>query len=137
MRYKVAIISLFLLVIATGLHAESDDQAKWDTTLFWHIGLGDGSHHGFGGAAGYSFNSPVELEGEFYLMSGEVGMLYGVSGALLYNFQIQNNKLCPYILGGFSVLGAISDRGGADMFLMLGGGDEISDTKGEELQDTL
>ena len=52
--------------------------------------------------------------------------LYGVSGALLYNFRLQNNKLCTYILGGVSALAAISDRGGTDVFLMFGGGMKLA-----------
>ena len=123
-KFAIPIISLFLLVLATGLHAENVDQPRWDTTLLWHMGLGDGTHHGFGGALGYSFNFPVELEGEFYLMSAEAALLYGVSGALLFNFEILNNTY--YILGGVSTLGAFTGRVGADMFLMLGGGMKLA-----------
>ena len=123
-KYAIPIISLCLLVLATVLHAENDDQPRWDATLLWHMGLGDGTHHGFGGAAGYSFDSRVELEGEFYLLSGEAALLYGVSGALLFNFEILNNTY--YILGGVSTLGAFAHRGGAGMFLMLGGGMKLA-----------
>ena len=123
-KFAIPILSLFLLVLAAGVYGENDDQPKWDTTLFWHMGLGDGTHHGFGGALGYSFDSPVELEGEFYIMSAEAGLLYGVSGALLFNVEILNNTY--YILGGVSTLGAFADRGGADMFLMLGGGMKLA-----------
>ena len=123
-KYAIPIISLFLLVLATGAYGENDDQPKWDTTLFWHMGLGDGTHHGFGGALGYSFNFPVELEGEFYLMSAEAALLYGVSGALLFNVEILSNKY--YLLGGVSTLGDFAHRGGAGMFLMLGGGMKLA-----------
>jgi len=80
---------------------------------------------GGGGASGYSFDSWVKLEGEFYLMSSEAGMLYGVSGALLFNVEILNNTY--YILGGVSTLEAFEHRGaGASMFLMLGGGMKLA-----------
>ena len=121
-KHALLITSLFLLGLATVLNGQSDDQPRWNTTLFGVFAFGDGVHSGIGGALGYSFAPPLELEGEVYIISTEDRMCYGVSGVLLYNIVLSDNKSFTYLLGGFSMLGAIRGRGGPDAFLMLGGG---------------
>ena len=54
-KYAIPIISLFLLVLAAGVHAEGDDQPKWDATMFGAWAFGEQIYFGTGGAVGYSF----------------------------------------------------------------------------------
>lgn len=121
-KYAILIISPFLLVGATGLYGESDDQPNLNATLFGAFAFGDGVHCGIGGAVGYSFIPWLELEGELYIISTEDHMCYGVSGGLLCNTVLSGNKSFPYVLVGVSTLGAIGGRGDVDTFLMWGGG---------------
>lgn len=121
-----------MLILATGLYGESDEQPRLDATLFWAFPLGDGVHHGFGGAVGYSFIPSLELEGEVYIIFDP--SLYGVSGTLLCNIVISDNKSFPYILGVVSTLGAIAGRGGADTFFTLGGGMKVHIKKNNKIR---
>ena len=115
-RYGVPITFLFLLFLATGLYGESDEQQKFNTTLFGSYFLGGRTAFGIGRALGYRFTPRLELEGEVY---SELN-IYGVSGGLLYNFNIKNNKTIPYVLVGFSQLRA--GAGEVVQYLMLSGG---------------
>ncbi|MDH5406329.1 MAG: hypothetical protein OEX80_07305 [Candidatus Aminicenantes bacterium] len=119
-RYGVPITLLFLLTLATGLYGESDDQPKWNTTLFGALFFDGTTEKGIGGAVSYRFLPRLELEGEVYTLFWR-RTLYGVSGGLLYNFNIILNKVCPYVLGGLSQI-----RGeGVSTYIMFGGGVKI------------
>ena len=123
-RYGVPITLLFLLTLATGLYGESDDQPKWNTTLFGALFFDGTTEKGIGGAVSYRFLPRLELEGEVYTLFWR-RTLYGVSGGLLYNFNITLNKVCPYVLGGLSQI-----RGeGVSTYIMFGGGVKIDLTK--------
>ena len=114
-KYIVLITSLLMLLLATGLYGESDDQPKWNTTLFGSYFLGGRTAFGIGGALGYRFTPRLELEGEVYSEPN----IYGVSGGLLYNFDIKNNKI-PYVLVGYSQFRA--GAGEVVQFLMFSAG---------------
>ena len=117
-RYRVLLISLFLLLLATGLYGENDDQPKWSTTIFGAFALSNDIYFGIGGTIGYSFISRLELEVEVYSIFWEYKR-HGLSGAVLYNFDGDKNKTVYYVLGGFSQLRGEWD---IDNYLMFGGG---------------
>ena len=115
-KYAVLITSLLLLLVPAGLYGESDDQPKWNTTLFGSYFLGGRTAFGIGGALGYRFTPRLELEGEVYSEPN----IYGVSGGLLYNFDIKNNNKIPYVLVGYSQF--IAGAGEVVQFLMFSAG---------------
>jgi len=117
-RYGLPITFLFLLLVATGLYGESDDQPKWNTTAIGSIFLSGGGAFGIGGAVGYSFTPRLELEGEIGTFPG-VGGVYIVSEGVLYNFDNGTKNAIHYVLGGFCQLISLGDITNA---LMFGGG---------------
>ena len=117
-KYGVIVISFFLLLLASGLYGESDDQPRWNTTIFGVFALSDDIYFGIGGAVGYSFNAQLDVEVEVYSIFWEYKR-YGVSGVVLYNFEVDKNKTIYYVLGGFSQLRGEWD---IDNYLMVGGG---------------
>ncbi|MDH5404942.1 MAG: hypothetical protein OEZ30_01275 [Candidatus Aminicenantes bacterium] len=118
-KYRILITSFFLLLLATGLYGESDDQPKWNTTLFESFFLDGGGAFGIGGAVGYSFISQLELEGEVYYMFTGRHDYYGMSAAFISTFDIGSNHIFPYILGGVSLFG---ESWAEYTYLMWGGG---------------
>ena len=90
-----------MLFLASGLYGDSDDQPKWNTTLFGSYFFGGRSAFGIGGALGYQFTHRLELEGSVYTISGEGGV-YNVYEGLLYNFDKSSKNTILYVLGGFS-----------------------------------
>lgn len=118
-RYVLPIITLFLLLMATGLYGESGNQPKWNTTLFGAILFNDGSDLALGGAVGYNITPKLELEWEGSIAFSDPTP-YIISLGILYNFDVQHEKLSPYALGGIAYTG-LSGRGG-DADVMLGGG---------------
>jgi len=117
-RYGVTITFLFLLFLAPGIYGESDDQPKWNTTLFGSYFLSQGDAFGIGGAVAYSFTPRLELEGEIGTLPG-VGGVYIVSEGVLYNFDSDNKNTTRYVLGGFCQLISLGDITNT---LMFGGG---------------
>ena len=118
MKYRVLITAFFLLLLATGLYGKSDDQPKWNTTLFGAFTLNGGTHFSFGGVVGYRFTPRLELEGEIGTFPGEGGA-YFVSEGVLYNFDNGTKNAIHYVLGGFS---QIISLGNITNTLMFGGG---------------
>ena len=118
-KYGVIVISFFLLFVAAGLYAESDDQPRWNTTLFESFFLDGGGAFGIGGAVGYSFTPKLELEGEVYYMFTGRHDYYGMSAAFLSTFDIGSKHIYPYILGGASKIQYIGFK---YTYLMWGGG---------------
>ncbi len=118
MRKYALIVTFFFLLLATGLYGESDDQPKWNATLFGSYFLDGRGNFGIGGTIGYSFISRLELEVEVYRIFWEYKR-HGLSGAVLYNFDGDKNKTVYYVLGGFSQLRGEWD---IDNYLMFGGG---------------
>jgi len=116
MRKYALIVTFFFLLMAAGLYGESDDQPKWNITMFGSYFLVGRTAFGIGGAVGYHFTPRLELEGEVYSEHN----IYGVSGGLLYNFNIKNNKTIPYVLVGFSQFRA--GAGEVVQFLMFSAG---------------
>ena len=118
-KYIVIITSLFMLLLATGLYGESDDQPKWNTTLFgsYFLGFGRGTF-GIGGTVGYHFTPRQELEGEVNTILPEARG-YIVSEGVLYNFHTDHNKAVPYVVGG---LGQIIGGGEIGFYFMFGAG---------------
>ena len=117
-RYGVPITLLFLLMLATALYGENDDQPKWNTTLFGSYFLVERTALGIGGAVGYRFTPRLELEGEMYSIFVEE-MVYSVSEGVLYNFDNGTKNAIHYVLGGFS---QIISLGNITNTLMFGGG---------------
>ena len=116
-KYIVLITSLLLLLLSTGLYGQSDDQPKWNTTLYGSIFL-PGPEFGFGGAVGYLYSPRIELEGEIFTIS--LAHYLSVSGGLLYNFIKKNSKTIPYVLGGVTLLNVY--EGDKSILMMFGGG---------------
>lgn len=117
--YRVAILTIFLLVLATGLYGASERQGSWNTTLFGALLFDGGSAFDIGGAVGYNLTSRLELEGEGSIAFSDPNS-YIISAGVLYNFDVQTEKLSPYALGGLAYTG-VSGKGG-DADVMLGGG---------------
>jgi len=108
-------------MLATGLYGDSDDQPRWNTTIFGALDFGGSNKfYGFGVAAGYSFTPRLELEGEVYHMISSYLRYTGLSAALLANYHIARYKVSPYILGGVSIINW--SGWGSTTYLMWGGG---------------
>jgi len=90
-------------MLASGLYGESDDQPKWNTTLFGSYFKAGGSAFGIGGAVSYRFTPRLEIEGEVYTIFGD-HIDYGFSEGLICNFDTEHNKTIPYVLVGISQL---------------------------------
>ncbi len=125
-KYRILITSLFLLMLATGLYGESDDQPKWNTTLFGSYFFGGRSAFGIGGALGYQFTHRLELEGEVYTFSWYHYRDYSISGGLLCNFDTDHNKTILYVVGALSQIIGAADKG---IYFMFGGGLKIPLTR--------
>ncbi len=97
-KHVLLITSFFLLALAQGLYGESDDQPKCNITMFGSYFLVGRTAFGIAGAVGIRFTPRLELEGEVYIEPN----IYVLSGGLLYNFNIKNNKTIPYVQIGHS-----------------------------------
>lgn len=122
-KYILLATFLLMIMLATILYGENDDQPKWNITLFGSYFLGGRTAFGIGGAVDYRLTPRLNLEGEVYSEPN----IYGVSGGLLYNFNIKNNKTIPYVLVGYSQFRA----GAAEVvqFLMFSAGIKMSLTR--------
>lgn len=121
-KYAVPIITLFLLVLATGLYGQSDDQPRFNLTLFGDFLSAGKNFGGFGGALGYNLTSWVALEGEESLnFPYSIFIISG--GVVLSNSDFKQRKLSPYVLGGAAYVGISGEGGGSGG--MLGGGIKI------------
>ena len=118
-KYSVLIASFFLLMLATVLYGDSDNQPKWNTTVIGSIFLSGGGAFGIGGAVGYRFTPRLELEGEVYTFSWYHYRDYSISGGLLCNFDTDHNKTVLYIVGSLSQIIGAADKG---IYFMFGGG---------------
>ncbi len=114
-KYRILTTSLFLIMLVKGLYGESDDQPKWNTTLFGSYFLSAGDAFGIGGAVGYRFTPQLELEGEIGTFTS-VGGVYFVSEGVLYNFDSDNKNTTRYVLGGFCQFISLGDITYALMF---------------------
>ncbi len=121
--YRVSIITIFLLVLATGLSEASERQGSLNTTLFGALLFDGGSSFGIGAAVGYNLTSRLELEGEGSVAFSDPNS-YIISAGVLYNFDVQHPKVSPYALGGIAYTGVSGRGGNADV--MLGGGIKYS-----------
>lgn len=117
--YKLAMITIFLLVLATGLSEASEREGSLNTTLFGALLFDGGSSFDIGAAVGYNLTSRLELEGEGSVAFSDPNS-YILSAGVLYNFDVQHERLSPYALGGLAYAG-VSGKGG-DAKAMLGGG---------------
>ena len=119
-KFVLLLISLFLLVLPSVLYGDNEHQPRYNLSLFGAIDFGNiNKYYGFGGAAGYLFTPRIELEAEVYHMISTHLRYTGLSAALLANYRIERYKLCPYILGGATIL---QWNGGSLTYLMWGGG---------------
>ncbi len=116
---RVVVMTIFLLVLATGLSEASERQGSLNTTLFGALLFDGGSSFDIGAAVGYNLTSRLELEGEGSIAFSDPNS-YIISAGVLYNFEVQAEKLSPYALGGIAYTG-VSGKGG-DTKVMLGGG---------------
>ena len=124
-KYAVLITSLFLLLLATGLYAESNDQPKWNATLFGSYFKAGGSAFGIGGAVSCRFTPRLDIEGEVYTIFLD-HIYYGLSEGLICNFDTEHNKTVPYVLVGISQL---TDEEVLIFNVMFGGGIKSDLTK--------
>ncbi len=125
-KYGTPIITILLLMLATVLYGESDDQSKWNTTLFGSalacVSDYGGMYFGFGGAVGYNLTPWVGLEGEVSVTGANAfayRLYFFSGGVVLGNSDIKPGTLSPYLIGGAAfTFGGFT--GG-----MLGGGIKI------------
>ncbi|MDH5714426.1 MAG: hypothetical protein OEZ30_02565 [Candidatus Aminicenantes bacterium] len=117
-RYDVPITFLFLLILATGVYGDNDDQPECNITMFGSYFLVGRTAFGIGGAVGILFTPRLELEGEIYTIPAEGGV-YIVSEGVLYNFDNGTKNAIQYVVGGFSQF-IVPE--GTTIGLMFGGG---------------
>ena len=118
-RYWLPIMTLFLLMMATGIYGESGHQPSWNTTLFGAILFDRGSDFSIGGAVGYNLTPRVELELEGSIAFSDHNP-YIISLGIIYNFDVKHEKIFPYALvwGAYTGVSGV----GRDADVMLGGG---------------
>lgn len=126
MRYRVPITFLFLLMLATVLYGENDNQPKWNATISGAILSTGVISLGFGGAVGYNLTPWVELEGEMSVI-GTNGFAYRLcilsAGVILGKSNAKQRKVSPYLPGGAACTRGYDIRGFTSG--MLGGGIKI------------
>lgn len=109
--------SLFLLLLATGLYAESDSHPKWNANMFATIYL-PWPYLGMGGSVGYNLTPNVGLEGEGNLILIPFLPNLFSGGVIISSSDFTQKKLCPYVIGGI----ACSPLDSLNIGGMLGGG---------------
>lgn len=114
---------IFLLLVATGLYGESDDQPMWNITLFGAVLSNKTTAISIGGAVSCLLTPQLELEGELYTFSYRHRRYYSSSASLLYNFDIEKTTI--YLLTGISV----TKNYEVSLNAMLGGGIKKDITK--------
>ncbi|MDH5406330.1 MAG: hypothetical protein OEX80_07310 [Candidatus Aminicenantes bacterium] len=122
-KYGLPIITIFLVVLATGLYGETGQQPRWNISLSGDIILPEEVFDlGIDIAVGYNLTRLVGLEGDL-----NINFIHGVyflsGGVVLGNSAVKKRILSPYVLGGL-VCGGISGEGGGSGG-MLGGGIKI------------